>query len=184
MKEETLLMKAKTLLATGHAEESIDYFNKLMDEGCNPVTVYLNRGVAYVSQARYQEAVDDFTSVLEVDSDNERALYYRGVARMNLGRFEEAIDDLDRAIGFNKERGAAFLARGLALAELGREEEALRDFKTASLRSDQYVESFMNQFGANRTMFGKSMALLEGERGPWKYAMNEDEAARIEAWRH
>jgi hypothetical protein len=39
------------------------------------VTVYLNRGTAYVSLARYRAAVEDFTSVLDLDIDNERALY-------------------------------------------------------------------------------------------------------------
>jgi tetratricopeptide (TPR) repeat protein len=184
MKSDTLLREAKNLMATGHPAESIEYFNNLMDEGCNPVTVYLNRGVAYVSLAKFPEAVDDFTSVLEVDHDNERALYYRGVARMNLGRFEEAIEDLDRAIAVNQERGSAFLARGLALAELGREDEALRDFKTASILSNIEVEGFLNQFGANRTMFDKSMALLEGERGPWKYVLSPAESGKIEEWRH
>jgi len=38
MKDESLLQKAKTLMATGHPAESIEYFNSLMDEGCNPVT--------------------------------------------------------------------------------------------------------------------------------------------------
>jgi len=184
MKSESLLREAKKLMATGHPAESIEYFNSLMDEGCNPVTVYLNRGAAYVSLARYGEAVDDFTSVLELDTDNERALYYRGVARMNLGRFEEAIEDLDRAIAINQERGTSFLARGLALSELGREDEAVRDFKTAGSLSNLEVEGFLNQFGANRTMFGKSMALLEGERGPWKYVLSPEEAEKIEEWRH
>jgi len=184
MKSDSLLKEAKTLMATGHPAESIEYLNSLMDEGCNPVTVYLNRGVAYVTLARYREAVDDFTSVLELDVDNERALYYRGVARMNLGRFEEAIEDLGRAIAVNQERGTSFLARGLSLAELGREDEAVRDFKTASILSNVAVEGFLNQFGANRTMFGKSMALLEGERGPWKFVMNAGEAEKIEEWLH
>jgi len=149
-----------------------------------PGDVYLNRGVAYITMARYGEAVDDFTSVLELDVDHERAHYYRGVARMNLGRFEEAIEDLDRAIAVNPDRGTSFLARGLSLAELGRDDEAVRDFKAASILSTLSVEGFMNQFGANRTMFGKSMALLEGERGPWKYVLTEEEATRAEAWRH
>lgn len=184
MTGESLLREAKSLLASGEAGESIDFFNKSMAEGCNPVTVYLNRGVAYITLGKFQEAVADFTSVLELDNDNDRALYFRGVGRLNLGRFAEAVADLDLAIAGNKGRGAAFLARGMALAELGREEEAVRDFKTAALRSGEQVGAFLNQFGGDRTMFGKSMALLAGERGPWKYNMTPEEADKIGEWRH
>jgi tetratricopeptide (TPR) repeat protein len=103
---------------------------------------------------------------------------------MNHGCFEEAIEDLDRAIAINQERGTSFLARGLALSDLGREDEAVRDFKTAGILSNLEVEGFLNQFGANRTMVGRSMALLEGERGPWKYVLSPEEAGKIEEWRH
>lgn len=182
MTGESLLQEAKSLFASGHPAESIDYFTKAEEQGCNPVTVFLSRGAAYISIGKYKEAIEDFNRVLESDADNERALYYRGVARMNIRKFEEAVDDLTRSIGINHERGVAFLARGLALAELDREEEAVRDFKTATVFSNVEVESFMNQFGNNRTLFGKSMALLEGERGPWKYVLNEQEVEKVKKW--
>ena len=182
MNAETLFREGKERFATGHPDESIEYFNKAAQEGCNPVTVYLNRGAAYMSTAHYREAEGDFSLVIGIDTDNERAHYYRGVARLALGDYEGAVKDLTASITINHDRGISFLARGIALAELDREEEAVRDFKTATVFSNVEVEGFMNQFGNNRSLFNRSLALLEGDRGPWKAVMNEQEVEKIRNW--
>lgn len=174
--------EGKKLFATGHAKESIDYFTKAKDEGCNPVNVYLSRGAAYLNVGNLDEAVADFSRVLDIDNDNERALYYRGIVQLSRSNYEEAIEDLNRAIKLNKERGAAFLARGLAYGELGKDDEARRDLKTAVSFSDIEVENFVHQFGSHRTMFEKTMMLLEGERGPWKIVFDEAEANKLKKW--
>jgi len=92
------------------------------------------------------------------------------------------VDDLSASIRLNHERGAAFFARGLAHAELDHTVESLRDLKTAIAFSNREVESFANLFGENRTLFGKSMALLNGERGPWSIVMNENEVNKLKKW--
>ena len=63
-----------------------------------------------------------------------------------------------------------------------RPDESLRDLKTAIAFSNREVESFAHLFGENRTLFGKSMALLEGERGPWSIVMNENEVNKLKKW--
>jgi tetratricopeptide (TPR) repeat protein len=182
MTSNELLLEAKSMFATGHPEESIELFNKAEEEGCNPVTIYTSRGAAYLTIGELDKSIDDFNRVLEIDADNERAFYYRGIAHLRKGKFYEAIDDLSTSISFNHERGATFFARGLAYAELDRTDESLRDFKTAIAFSNREVESFTNLFGENRTLFGKSIALLEGERGPWSIVMNEDEVNKLKKW--
>ena len=163
MTDNELLIEAKSMFATGHPMESIELFTKAEKEGCNPVTVYLSR-------------------VLEIDTDNERAFYFRGIAHLKNGKYPNAVDDLSTSITFNHERGAAFFARGMAFAELDHTDESLRDFKTAIAFSNKEVEGFASLFGENRTLFGKSMALLEGERGPWSIVMNEDEVNKLKKW--
>ena len=37
-------------------------------------------------------------------------------------------------------------------------------------------------FGENRTLFGKNMALLEGERGPWSIVLNKNEVDKLKKW--
>ena len=179
---EHLFVEGKELFATGHPRESIDLFTEAEKEGCNPVNVYLNRGAAYLSIGETDWAIDDFTRVLNIDADNERALYYRGLAHVRKGDYDQAIEDLSCSIALNHERGAAFFARGLAFAELDRVDESLRDLKTAIAFSNREVESFANMFGENRTLFDKSIALLEGERGPWSIVLNQDEIDKLKKW--
>ena len=176
------LLEAKSLFATGHPSESIELFTKAEGEGCNPVAVYQSRGAAYLTIGELDKAIDDFNRVLEIDTANERAFYYRGIAHSRKGKFNEAINDLTSSITLNHDRGAAFFARGLAYAELDRTDESLRDLKTAIAFSNKEIESFANLFGETRTLYGKSMALLEGERGPWSIVMNEDEVNKLKKW--
>ena len=179
----SLLNEGKMRFASGHPEESIDLFSKAADEGCNPVTVYMNRGAAFMVMKMYTEAEADFDRVLVNDADNERALYYRGIAHIASGSYEEAIVDLNASIQRNHDRGVAFLARGIAYAETGQEEMAIADFKNATALSNIEVEGFMNMFGTNRSQFNRSIALLEGERGPWKIVLNDDEVEKLKKWR-
>jgi tetratricopeptide (TPR) repeat protein len=176
------LLEAKSMFATGHPSESIELFNKAEDEGCNPVTVYQSRGAAYLTIGELDKSINDFNRVLEIDAANERALYYRGIAHFRKGEFNEAIDDLTGSITLNHKRGAAFFARGLAYAELDRTDESLRDLKTAIAFSNKEIEGFANLFGETRTLFAKSMALLEGERGPWSIVFDEKEVKKLKKW--
>jgi tetratricopeptide (TPR) repeat protein len=179
---EQFFTEGKRLFATGHPEESIEMFTRAEKEGCNPVNVYLNRGAAYLTIGRLDDSIEDFTRILEFDAGNERAYYYRGIAHLRNRTYEKAVEDLSRSISLNRDRGAAFFARGLAHAELDHTDESLRDFKTALVFSNQEVERFANQFGETRTQFNKSMALLEGERGPWSIVLDEGEVEKLKQW--
>ncbi len=181
---ETFFQEAKHLFATGHPKESIALFTRAEEEGCNPVNIHMSRGAAYMALGEYENAFEDFSLVLDIDIDNERALYFKGISLLNLGRFEEAVNDLTRSISLNHERGTAFLARALAFSELGRDEESVRDLKTAVAFSGVEVESFLNKYGSNRTLFEKYMALLDGDRGPVTMVLNDEEVEKINRFVH
>ena len=182
MKTNELIHEAKTLFVTGHPKESIELFTQAQEQGANPVTAYLSRGAAYLTIGELDKSLDDFNRVIEIDGDNERAFYYRGIVHLREEEFSEAVADLTTSITLNHERGAAFFARGLAFAELDHTDESLRDFKTAIAFSNREVEGFASMFGENRTLLDKSMALLEGERGPWSIVMNEEELRKLKKW--
>ncbi len=177
-----LLNEAKRKFITGHPEESIDMLTKAEKEGCNPVLINLSKGAAYISLQNFDEAIENFDHVLGIDVENERAYYYRGIAYLNKGNFDMAIMDLSRSIMKNNRRGAAFLARGMAYAEIGKEEEAIGDFKTAVSLSSVEVENFGQLYGNTRTLFDKSMALLEGDRGPWRLVLTQEEIDKLKKW--
>jgi tetratricopeptide (TPR) repeat protein len=182
MTDNEFLNEAKSMFATGHPMESIELFAKAEKEGCNPVTVNLSRGAAFLTAGELDKSIDDFNRVLEIDTDNERAFYFRGIAHFMKGEFVHSVADLSKSITFNHDRGGAFFARGLAFAELDHTDESLRDFKTAIAFSNKEIEGFARLFGENRTFLDKSMALLEGERGPWSIVMNEDEVDKLKKW--
>jgi len=182
MNVDTLFRAGQERFIAGHQDKSIELFTKAAAEGCNPVSIYLSRGAAYLTTAHYQEAEGDFNLVLGIDTDNERAHYYRGITRLLLGNHEGAVKDFTASIAVNHERGVSYLARGIALAELGKEDDAVRDFKTATVFSNVEVEGFMNLFGNNRSQFNRSMSLLEGDRGPLKAVLNEAEVNKLKIW--
>jgi len=174
--------EARHLFVNGKFKESIGLFTKAFEEGDESIMLLLSRGAAYIRMEDFDRAIADFSSALKLDPHNERASYYRGLAYLNKGNFEKAADDLNRAIALNPERGTAFLARGLSKAELGREEEAINDFKAAVAHSAAEVEEFGHLYGNTRTLFDKSMALLEGERGPWSIVLTKEEIDKLKKW--
>lgn len=174
-----IFQEAQFHYVSGDFKGSIDLFSEAEKEGCNPLNVHLNRGAAYLNLEEYDLAIDDFTHVLEIDTDNERAYFYRGVAYLNKGGFRSAVEDLTQSIRLNHNRGIAFFARGLANAELDNVEDALRDIKTAIAFSDVEVGKFLNQYGSHRTTFDKTMALFEGERGPWSMILTEEDVKKF-----
>ncbi|MEW6290078.1 MAG: tetratricopeptide repeat protein [Thermodesulfobacteriota bacterium] len=182
MKTLELFREAQNFFVDGHLQESIDMFTRAHDEGYDPVRTYLSRGVAFLKSADYDRAIDDFSAVIALDPDNERGYYYRGIALIDKRDYEHALEDLDHAIALNQERGTAFLARGLAKSELGCEEDAAVDFKAAVAYSDVEVGSFAHTFGNTHTLFEKSMALLEGERGPLRIVLTPAEITKLEKW--
>ncbi len=177
-----IFLQGKELFAAGHPEESIKKFTKAEKKGCNPVNIYLNRGAAYLLIGEIDWSIEDFSRVLTIDEDNDRAFYYRGIAHLRKAAFSDAVEDLSRSIDLNHDRGTAFFARGLAHAELDHPEKSLRDMKTAIAFSNVEVELFASLFGENRTLFDKSLALLEGDRGPWSIVMNNDEVNTLRKW--
>lgn len=177
-----LFRKGQDMFIEGHFKESIEMFTRAHDGGYDPVRTYMSRGVAYLKSENFDRAIDDFTAVVELAPENERGYYYRALAEMDKSDYEHALEDLDHAIILNPERGTAFLARGLAKSELGCPEDAAADFKMAVAYSDVESTSFAHTLGNTRTLFDRSMALIEGERGPLRYVLTEDEIRKLEKW--
>jgi len=182
MNAQEIFQEGQQLFMSGRVREAIDKFGEALAAGYDPVVVQLSRGAALINTRNFDQAVNDFNQVLVREPLNERALYFRGVAFLNEEAFERALADLDQAIHLNPQRGAAFLARALAKAELGQEEAAANDFKMAAAYSKVEIEGFIHTMGEDRTRFARSMALLEGDRGPLGEVLTEEEIERLKNW--
>jgi tetratricopeptide (TPR) repeat protein len=129
-----------------------------------------------------EKALEDFNYVVQHNEGDERALFYRGMTQLNLGEYDKAIFDLDICLTKNPKRGPAWLGRGLAHAEMGEDALAREDIKRAVIASDVERETFINDFAISKTMFNRSIALFDGDRGPWSIVVNQEEVDRIEQW--
>ncbi|MFZ5775763.1 MAG: tetratricopeptide repeat protein [Thermodesulfobacteriota bacterium] len=177
-----LFHEAQDFFVEGQYPESIKAFTKAHEEGYDPVRSYLSRGVAFLKNQQPEMAIDDFSAVVALDPDNDRAYYYRGIAHIGKREYEDALDDLTHSIAINPGRGVAYFARAIVESEFGCEEDALRDFQAAVAHSDRETAAFAHTFGNTHTLFDRSMALLEGERGPLSIVLTDEEVAKLEKW--
>lgn len=182
MTKQELFREAQNFMIDGKLQESIDSFTEALEAGYDPVRTYLSRGVALLRKDDFRKAINDFSAVVTIDPDNERGYYYRGVAYLDSNDFDNALDDLNHSIALNPERGSAYLTRGLIESELGCEEDAVRDFKAAVAYSEVETADFAHEFGNYHTLFERSMALLEGDRGPHSIVLTEEEIKKLEKW--
>ncbi|MEW6220913.1 MAG: tetratricopeptide repeat protein [Thermodesulfobacteriota bacterium] len=177
-----LFKEAQDLFVHGHLRESLAGFDRAEAAGFDPIVSALSRGAAYLRLGEYEGAIHELDSVVARQPNHDRALYYRGLVWLNSGDPKRAVEDLSRSITINPTRAPAFLARGIARSELGQDEGAVNDFKAAVAHSTAEVEEFTSLLGSHRTLFERSMALLEGERGPHKIVLTPEEVERLKGW--
>ncbi|MGV1098598.1 tetratricopeptide repeat protein [Thiovibrio sp. JS02] len=182
MTTQELFHEAQNFFIEGRIPESIKAFTQAHEAGYDPVRTYLSRGVAFLKTNEPDKAIDDFSAVVALDPGNDRGYYYRGIAHLGKREYEDALEDLTHAIALNEERGVTYFARGIIESEVGCEEDALRDFKAAVAYSDLETAGFAHSFGNTRTLFDRSMALLEGERGPLSIVLTNEEVRKLEKW--
>lgn len=179
MNAHTHIRQGQKFFLDGDFPASIKEFSFALDEESEPLRALLSRGVAYLKLGQLDEAISDFSGVLDGGGDCERAFFYRGIAHLNKGNYEEAITDLTRTLGHNSKRGAAYVARSLAHSELGHVKEAERDIQNAYVSNNVVLGDFIEEYAISRTMFNRSMALFDGDRGPWSQIITVDEMKRI-----
>lgn len=183
MAKMTSFQKAQKYFLEDKLINSIKLFTDALAEGENIFNVHLSRGVAYLKTGDVQKALEDFKEAVVLDGGSERAMFYRGMAHLNLGNYEMAVEDLSKAIELKDDRGASYLGRGIALAELGRMSEAEADLRSTYVLNNVEIGSFLEEYAVSRTMLDRSIALLEGDRGPWTLVMTNDEIERMNQWR-
>lgn len=103
---------------------------------------YINRGVVYFRQKKYQLAIADYTKVIK-DWDNHtkadsaptksqliHAYVNRGIAYSSLQKPEHqlAIEDYNKAIAIKPDYADAYINRGIAYSGLGKHETAVENY--------------------------------------------------------
>lgn len=182
MASDSLFREGQKSFLEERYDDSIHAFTGAIESGEEVARALLSRGVAYLKTGDLKKAVADFTEVLAENQDAERAHFFRGMTYLNQGEYDKAIIDLDFSIAQNPKRGAAFVGRGLAYAELGDDALARENIKHAVVLGNVEKETFINDFAISHTMFNRSVALFDGDRGPWSIVVKDAEMEKIKQW--
>lgn len=141
----SFFMKAgEVLLFLNRPEESIAFFNQVMDLG--PYNrCYFGRGLAFMKLQRYEEALSDFEQAIDLyPYEEEVYLYYtnKGHALSSLGRFEDALSAYKQAFTLNPDYPEAYTSKGVLLGKLKRFKEALVLLERATQLDPNAVDAY------------------------------------------
>lgn len=117
----------------------IEKFNQVIN---NPATskvdktnAYINRGVIYFRDQKYEPAIESYTKAINTASDRQMVQIYvnRGIAYLSLHepKYELAIQDLNQAINIDPKYFDAYVERGIAFASLGQYDRAIENYNQA-----------------------------------------------------
>ena len=125
----------------GYGEESLEHFNKVLDEDPTFARAWYEKGNSLAVLGRYEEAIICFEKALEFSQSKIlEAEAWRGKVRALVGlrRREEAIECIDRSLEIDPGhpeplifKGDLLMEKGAQKEKIGRNEEALRLYEEA-----------------------------------------------------
>ncbi|MDJ0687777.1 MAG: tetratricopeptide repeat protein [Xenococcaceae cyanobacterium MO_188.B32] len=99
------------------------------------INAYINRGVIYFRDTKYEQAIESYTKALDKASQQQLIQIYvnRGMAYSSLPepKYELAIEDYNQAINLAPEYFDAYVNRGIAFSSLGQYKQAMKDYSKA-----------------------------------------------------
>lgn len=139
-------------LNSGHFEEAVEHFMRVLQTSPSDEEAYLHRGEAYLGLEAYEAAFEDACACVELAPDDVDGIFLRGRALFYLGAFDDAIADFEYLIGvegrgneglwrkwrYHYWRGRLYIAEGWP-------EEALRAFSRAANFAPTQVEPFIHR---------------------------------------
>lgn len=123
------------------------------------VSVYNNRGNAYISKGKYDLAIKDYDESIKLNPNYFKAYNNRGAAYKKKGEYDRAIADFDAAISINPEYANSFANRAETYAKKGDYGRALKDFDEA-IRFQPTLVGLRNGRCWVRTIIGDLQAAL------------------------
>lgn len=111
--------------------KAIDGYSEVIKSGKGDISVYDNRGVAYMCTKKHIEAKEDFTKAIELGANDKDIYRNRGIAYTSMGNYANALEDFAKAIELGANDEATYENRGFAYLHLEYYTEAVEDFTKA-----------------------------------------------------
>jgi tetratricopeptide (TPR) repeat protein len=115
---------------TGHLDDGISVFNKILEAHPKLVSAYLGRGTAYALSQQLLQAIKDFGKAISIDPACGDAWKRRGQSRAAMGQDIEALQDLTQAMRLLNDYECHH-QRGIVYHKMHDYKAALVDFKNA-----------------------------------------------------
>jgi tetratricopeptide (TPR) repeat protein/S1-C subfamily serine protease len=106
---------------------------------------YVNRGILYRRQQKYELALDDYNKAIELNPNHANAYNNRGNLYQDLQKYELALDDFNKAIEINPNFAILYYNRGGLYYNQQKYELALSDINKAIELNPNYAEAYYNR---------------------------------------
>ena len=89
---------AVTLISEGKFEESIRYYDMILDINPDDQRALLNKGSLLLELGKYDESIRNYDMILDINPKNVKALASKSIALSKLERYSEALIAIDTAV--------------------------------------------------------------------------------------
>lgn len=86
----------------------IQNYNRVISKNPRNINAYINRGIAYYRQGKYDQAITNYTQAIGI-SKNIHAYINRGIAYHRQGKYDLAIADYNQALSINSINVVVFI---------------------------------------------------------------------------
>lgn len=134
------------LSKTGRYREAVQDFDFVMQN--NPrdiISVYIERGNAYMYGGNFQKAIEDFNSALRYDPNLPSAFYSRGMSYHYMGKYTEALNDFNELVRLDPRFAKGYYLRAMTLYKLKDYPSAMQDAMKASQMGYKVDPAFVQE---------------------------------------
>ena len=89
---------AAALITEGKLEESIRYYDMILDINPDDQRALLNKGSVLIELGEYHESIKNYDMILDINPKNVKALASKSIALAKLERYSEALTVIDTAL--------------------------------------------------------------------------------------
>lgn len=141
----TIFFSVKTYARCGVWKNDMIFWNDVISKYQNIPFAYVNRGIAFISEEKYDRGLNDFNKAIELNPNYYLAYYNRGNLFMSEKKYDRALEDYGKVIKLNPNHIEAYINRGIAFRDINRFDEALNDYNKAIELKPNYYKAYYNR---------------------------------------